>query len=1020
MLAATILVAIIAFLTIFVPGMLLALALLRKTELNLFEISVIGFILGFMETPTVVWLESYLMNTLHFFSFSLGLYLLNAIALSIIGFALCVWQGVFKDFKKQYIAGHDGSTIRKMPQWVLAVLLFIMLLTFITRIQGIATAPTFFEFDPYFDMIDTNYILTYGQQLLLDPSAWPSVPGGTNHRIEPLIPYTEAFWYSLSNSLGSNYQQLNTTLMSLVGSVYPPIVAVLLVFAIFVLVYHEYNEHIALIAAALTATMPVLLTTFIAGEQLVEPWGIFAMFFFIMAYMLCVRNPKNTRLAILAGIAYIANFVGAHYYTVTMGVFVAYMLLQGTVDILRGTTSKDFYRSNAIIILMTIVFLAVYLPYSSTLQNRIPSVGGIPLTLAGPVLALLAIAVIDYLPREMVKRKILISQLDFNTRLASFVVLGLLSLILIAVTPLGKAALGYINLSSKFTTPSSPLFMTVEEYIPTGLTYNFGAQGFGVIGASTFGLPLIIWIVCLLALALIAISVYYRKSRTGILYMAIALPLMFAGFSEVKYLPHFGVAYIIFIAIILGELIYMSERKFAFREFANKEVTDEQSHGILSHTKYTTSATYAVLLVGLFFVSSLAALLYAAYLALTAKKAGDGSTTSTTPVFNSTAAWLMFGIFAVIMLIGYLSNHTIIAGESGTFYDAINSAVVVSTTPPSQVCTAISNRGLSMGYAIYCNSIPQYWLNSMAWIKQNVGPNAPRVLAWWDYGDWINWFGNSNAFLRGDNANAIEDYATAAHYVLGDKYNPQSLANFMNTNQSKYVLFDQDLISKWGALDFLGCVYANETSQAFAVAQGQASSNPQPYLLGTSSCEQAHDPQFALIPLAALVPSNQSQSINFYCSISTNSTPYVQAPLIIGQNYSNQSVCVDINPNKNGVLSLYNSTGKKLNAVIQSSFYLGVVNVGGTPYVEYMMIYLPGANGTVVNPPSQFYTSNYYRGFILGKLPGFTQVYPQNATGINFVNGTYAVRIYALNNFTGQLPPVPVKPSWIHNNYSMP
>jgi hypothetical protein len=120
------------------------------------------------------------------------------------------------------------------------------------------------------------------------------------------------------------------------------------------------------------------------------------------------------------------------------------------------------------------------------------------------------------------------------------------------------------------------------------------------------------------------------------------------------------------------------------------------------------------------------------------------------------------------------------------------------------------------------------------------------------------------------------------------------------------------------------------------------------------------------------------------------------------------------------VLKVYKK-GQQINAYLQSSDYLGIVNVAGTQFVEYLMIYVPNsANGTITGAPSLFYTSNYYKGFILGNIPGFTQVYPANAVGINFLNGTYGVRIFALNNFTGKLPPVPPKPSYIHNNYTMP
>ncbi len=93
----------------------------------------------------------------------------------------------------------------------------------------------------------------------------------------------------------------------------------------------------------------------------------------------------------------------------------------------------------------------------------------------------------------------------------------------------------------------------------------------------------------------------------------------------------------------------------------------------------------------------------------------------------------------------------------------------------------------------------------------------------------------------------------------------------------------------------------------------------------------------------------------------------------------------------------------------------------GAPFVEFMMIYVPNtANGTITNAPTGFYTSNYYKGFVLGNLPGFTQVYPANSPGINFVNVTEPVRIFAVNNFTGTLPEVPPKPTWVNNNYTMP
>ena len=908
------------------------------------------------------------------------------------------------------------STVLKPPWWVWAILLALMLVTFYTRMQSIVIAPKFFEFDPYFDMIDTHYILTYGHQLLLDPSAWPVVAAGTNHRLQPLVPYLEAFWYDLVNKFQYHKAAFSTSLMSYVGSIYPPITAALLVFVIFVLLYHEYDEKIGLIGAALTATMPVLFTTFIAGEQLVEPWGIFALFFFFATYMLAIRNKKDKRLAMLAGIAFASNFLGAHYYTVTVGVLAAYIIAEGIIDVLRKESLTDFYKMNAIVLAIIILFYVLYAPYQATLQSNLSSILGIPIVIAAPLFALIFVAVFDFVPKLLAKRKLVIKEANTTTNIAFIILLIVIALVVVLFTKVGTPIKSYINLSARFTTPSKPLFMTVQEYIPTGLFYDFGGQGFGAIGAGTLGVPVLVLALCVIAIILIAISMIYRRSKTGVLYLAIALPLMFAGFSEVKYLPHFGVAYIMLFGIILGEILYLAQDKFRLVKRGANE-SGIVHFGANVYNEHPLAAQLAIL-IGLYFVFGIV-LVIAAIAFILIYRYGIKKSKSNV---NS------YLVVACILLALYTFTNTsmLFYGESSSIIQSL-SAQITYLANPVNACTILSNAGNSVGYNSYCNTIPQYWLSAMSWINQNVGPNAPRVLAWWDYGDWINWFGNSNAVLRGDNSVASEDYAVAAQYVLGPKYNstPQSLASYMNGNQTRYVLFDQDLVSKWGALDFLGCVNINATSEAYAIAQGQSNNPPEPYVLGTSVCETTHDPEFVLLPLSALVQSNQTlsqQSVNNYCTISNSKTTYISGYLIVGSTLENNTVCINDQPNSRGVLSVYNQNGTKLNAYIQSSNYLGVQNVGGSLYVEFLMIYTPNsANGTITDAPSQFYSSNYYKGFVLGNLPGFRQVYPAiNATGINYINGTYPIRIYELVNYTGGLPLVPPKPSWIGNNDTMP
>ncbi len=1144
----------IAVLSLFVPGVLLSFVLLRKTELHNFEIVSIGFIFGLIAAPAMTWMESYLTNYIHFFSFSLELFEINSLILTIIGLALAWREGMLTDFirwvggilggaanpmagtssqldsvraelskyergrevilkhkeeeralgsrqqaelsaatfkgdekevmlyshrqalsslmkshlgeERTLAEGMEGSRYRESgskPHWIVwAILLVLIILTFYTRIINISIAPKFFEFDPYFDMIDTHYVLAYGHQLLLDPSAWPVVAAGTNHRIEPIVPYLEAYWYSLANQIKFHYSTFNTSLMSYVGSIYPPITAALLTFVVFVLLYHEYDYKIGLIGAGLAATMPTLISTFIAGEQLVEPWGIMTLFFFVMAYMLAVRNMKSKRLAILAGIAFASTFLGAHYYTVTTGVLALYLVLQGFIEIVRGHDLTDFYKMNAIVLIVIAIFLAIFLPYGSTLQNRIPSILGIPFTISAPLGALVMIFVLDYLTKMVLPKVksmpsivptaviglvtvavlglltsyvlsssftdglvivlipiwafvleifllILTKRMSITTdtlwRSTILIILAAVAVAVVLVSPIHHSLNSYIQLSTRFTTPSIPLFMTVQEYMPTGLTYNFASGGFGALGV-----PILLFIISMAAIFIILNSMLFRKSKTGVLYLAIAAPLMVAGFVEVKYLPHFGVAYLILFCILLGELLYMLQAKWKLSDYGKQEKISPAAY-------LNNQVAQALLVIGGFFIAGiLAPIAFFAY-----------------EIYNygvrQRKTKLPYGVIAlcILLLVGAIFPIFRL-GEAYAAVGIAKGSIAVAASPNiTTACTQMSANNNAFGSSVYCNLIPQYWLNAMSWISSNVGPTGPRVLAWWDYGDWINWFGRSNAVLRGDNAVPSEDYAVAAQYVLGPKYNdtPQSLAKYMNGNQSKYILFDQDLISKWGALDFLGCINAGGTSLQYAVSQGKAQNPPQPYALGTSQCEQSHDPQYAAIPLSVFQSGSTQSSINDYCSITSSNALYVNTYLITGASLSNQSACTEIpyqstQTLSNGVLQLYTSTGAKMNAVIQESEYLGVQNIQGTTYVLFLMIYLPDANGTVENPPSQFYNSTYYRGFFTGQLPGFKQVYPNYTAGTNFVNFTNPIRIYEVVNYTGGLPPVPPKPSWITNNDVMP
>ncbi|MDE1855096.1 MAG: hypothetical protein KGH57_02125 [Candidatus Micrarchaeota archaeon] len=1008
--------ALIALLSVILPGFFLALALLKRTKLNMIEISTIGFMFGLIFPPTLTWLESYLMNYVHVFTFSAGLYGANVVILTIIGIALCVQQGVlgadmFKSTTpaeasaayKERIAelrakiselnietdlvrkhqkeeeelarrhaeeasrshslpeeerarlgsmhaaeerklaeehereerlllqGKDKQKLRSNIIW--GALIFLMLLTFATRMFSIGIAPHFFEFDPYFDMLSTQFLLTHGYQWLYDTSSWPvgynftthtnyPLVNGTPHRIEPIVPYLEAYWYQISNPPSS---QIDTNLLSDASSIYPPITAALLVFIVFMFLYHMYGEYPAIIGAALASALPALITTFIAGEQLVEPWGIFAMFFFYAAYLLAVQNPKEKRFAILAGIAFAASFLGAHYYTVIAGVFAIYIALQGVVDVLRKREMRDFYIMNGIIIAIIAIFYVLFDPYNTVLTNKIPGVLGIPIIVSFPLLALVMVFLYERIP-VLAKARGYIKTIDLNFYIAWLVAVGLLAMLLVLFTPLGNSVDRYLALSSHYTTPSIALFMTVQEYEPTGFNFDFGSAGFGPIGASLYGVNAVVWFVLIVFTILMILAIIQKDSKGGILALAAVWPLAIAGMVEVKYLPHFGVGYILAFCIILGELLLMVKGKE-----------------------------------------------------------------------SDLNRWIVigFGIFVVLI-------------EATAFVELFGGL--------SSSCPTLSSQGNSLAFDIFCNVVPNSWLNAMAWAKQNVGPTAPRMLSWWDYGDWINWFGNSNAVLRGDNSIAKLDYETASRYVLGaaDGFGPANLSSFMNNVvDAKYVIFDDQLTAKWQALNFLACVNTNQTSRAFAIQAANGTSNP--YILGTSQCEFSHSPAYALIPLS-------TSNINNYCQFTSSKTEAIKTLILANNQILNQTYCAPSNFTSTAARLLYpNGSETNILLVPSAQFFAGVNNFGNQQFLTFIPLYLPnGPNGTITNAPTKFYDSNYYRGFYLGQLPGLHIAYPSNFIGINYVNGTWPVVIYALNNYTGPLPKITPKPAWVVNNFTVP
>ena len=848
------------FLSIFVPGFLLALALLRKTKISLAEIAAFGFVVGLIVPPLLLFVYS-----LFGVPYSPQLAVGNIIFVTIVGFLLCAKEKVL-DFELSFDYKRDAA-------WVL--LLLIMLFAFWVRIQSLS--PIFYEFDPYYYDQVTQFILTKGAVPLTDDLAW--YPNQDSHRPnQPLTNYLEAQWYAI-NGYVTGSQQFDNYLLATVAAAYPPVVGALACFLIFMLIAEAYGKKYGLLGAAFLAIMPMAIEKFAAGESEQQPWGIFAAFFFYAAFALAVSR-KDKRFAILAGIAVLAATLGSKQDVLVYLVVAGYIGLQSLINYWQNKSNLELIKTSSIVLAFSIFTYVLYSAYTT--------VWSIPSDILSFALAIVFAIGLHLIGQRAKNREERINYL------AGYIIAGI---ILVSVTfalpynyAVGRRIYDYVNAATSAAKPSSALMMTVAEETPTLSQFTSAMGLFGEWTYIIFGLS-----------ALAIVYSIYRGSELGILFAVMIFPVSYVGLNKSKYMLHVTFMIGIAVTMFLGELDKFL-RKYLKKEFGN----------------------YA-------------------------------------------EKWAVFGIALIVLAAESLiypgmSSH----GPLGDVSSMLNSKYDLKDpaygTEMSRNCTALANEQMLLAYYLSCSRIPQYWRDPMDWIKNNVGADE-RVISWWDYGHWINYWGQKECITRNDHTYPQMDLEVADKFVSNT---PQALREYMLAHNAKYVLFDQDLIGKWGALDFLSCVYNNETSMDFALKEG--AKYDVPYRLGTSRCEAEHSFERIVVPV--------NPTISDFCESPDPSVPLVRARSTL----SNYTYCIRYANSSAGTIAgiFYEYNLSRVNRGIP--VYGGVQNSQGIAVDVYTIFYTndvwPDGKTGWADRVGKMYDSMFYQGFILGNLPGFEQVYP--------------------------------------------
>ncbi|MEM2974423.1 MAG: STT3 domain-containing protein [Candidatus Micrarchaeia archaeon] len=860
------------FLSIVIPGFLVALALLRRTNLHLFELFFIGIVFG-IATPSIMAFTEFLIGI----PFSLGLHVINLAIITIVSIAV-----IIKD--KINILPKSKPNVKTLYAFlILAVILF---LAWWIRLQAIS--PFFYEFDPYWYNTITEFIIKEGRvPLHADKAWWPQYY--TYRGMSTVVQYSEAGWYHIY-AFTNGIKSFDFTTMTLVSSLYPAMAAALMCFFAYLWLSREYGKAVGILAAGFLAFTPILVDKMLAGEFELQPWGLFGIIFFLAFYALTLKT-NSKRFALVTAFAMMICFLGSGAGNLPIYLFIGVSSIAGIIKYVRNELDMEFIKLNLVMVSGIFISSLLYIFYISPL-GYIPGTSVLAMSIGFVIL----LCILFYLQS--------ISKSDEDNLLYLIgIIVG--ALILAIFTPLGGVITNITELFFSVVTYTDPTFQTIAEQTVSGSSLH-SAVGILGIDLSNFS---IVPIIVIFGAAMLLLSVYSNLNAHSLLSLISTTPLSLTGLFKVKFTPYSGLFVPLLFCFGIGEVCNRTGK----------------------YGKYIIIALGVILL-------CVQALNY-------------------------------YDIFLTSINISGnvdITNNSAISANCSAKYQEILSVASNVSVP---IVKDIMISAKSVTHRTYCNRIPEHWLNAMYWLKENAGIEE-RTISWWDYGHWITTFGQRKSVT--DNTH----WYTLMHQEVADKFvynTPEALIQYMKEHKAKYMLLDQDLIAKWGALVYHACYYNNKTD----IKTGP----------GASECDREYSPEFIFIPMEPTSSNlcssetNGKKDIKVYSPYygSKNQFGYYCASIdSLNQNLQLLQYGMNFIP-----LSLKYENGKP--AGITNGMFYG--NSGG--YLAFLATYPSNSP----DRKGKFYDSVFYKGFFEGEVPGFKQVHPIQ----NFKGPLIPVRIFELN-----------------------
>lgn len=767
--------------------------LFRKIwNLSPIERFLLGIVVSFLGVSFITTIISYILGSLSIISIGIS-YILY---LGLVMYVFVLGNRIVLEFsmnKEEIIAG--------------ALLLILLISNW--NLRMLSFSPIYYEFDPYFYLDGVKYLLNHGRIPVLDDSAWYPYNVST-HRNPPMYHYTIGSWYYLI--YGNSVDNLK---LSAIGNFFPPLNAVFMILSMYLLAYLLSGDRkLSLVFSYFVSLIPIFILKFQAGVFEYQPFNFF-IFSFLLTSLALYLKTKDLFSGAIVGLAYGSTLLGA---VAIPAILLPFIISTGIAYLKYRQEIENMFVGIAVFGLIAGGFMFIY---ADSLSRALFGI------LYSGLYVVSRYRLLELIPQINVMNRTISREMFLG---------GFILLAALFFTFLFRESLLY---ALQYNTP---LERTIAEQNPSGNTLddNFGKLGLGAMRISERDVFASIWKVIILIIADIPslilnsilgfvfdvgkafnLVIEWIPKESSIAYAILMYSILFYIYEIVKGMTSKQIS--------LSDELIISLPMLAF------------SIGLLK-AKFEIYFTFGYLIIFLYFLIKVISLTingkytkYIAYFMYAIPVLFAG--------FSGVTAIDTFSMLLRSNFITPISNNPVAlqdlkatgCGFYGFFPDCNSSQIEITTQYNRVMCDLDlminhkndSIRGLL--YSISCNSIPIQWYGPMQYLKLYTEPSA-RIVSWWDYGHWINYWADRKAVVRNDHSVLDMILDVAYSYIIGSE---KDLLEVMDRYGADYALFDQEIIiggetlfgGKFYALNYLSCAKVGGVDERFPMLSSRCEFN---------------------------------------------------------------------------------------------------------------------------------------------------------------------------------------------------